>query len=442
MIILLYVIIFSIVGTLLGILTGLIPGFHTNTLALILLSLTSAISALLFFTPDSFLLVAILIVSATISHTFHDFIPTTFLGAPEIDTAISVLPAHKMFLEGRGFEAVFLSAVGSYFAIIFGLLILFPVVIVIGEPLNFYDAIKKIMLFILIFISFVMIVSEKGKITFRGKDSAFLGKMGALFIFLISGMLGIIILDIETTSLLGFSASSLFPALSGLFGAACLVYSLSTKPEIVPQKIKIPKIDGKSCLKSGGVGTFSGLSVSILPGVSSGVAMVMAMNLSSIFSSGKGEEKEKNEEFILTFGAVNTANAFFCLILLFVIMKARSGSSMVLLDLISVEEWEIFSIPHIVPLLLISILVSATLSFFLTISLGKFFAKRIGGIDYENLILYVLVFIVSSVFIFCGILGLLILVVATLIGLIAPIYGLRRTQAMGVLLVPVILSLV
>ncbi|RJS70734.1 hypothetical protein CW714_06865, partial [Methanophagales archaeon] len=48
-------------------------------------------------------------------------IPAAFVGAPEADTALSLLPAHRLLLEGRAYEATVLSAIGSFGAVIFSL---------------------------------------------------------------------------------------------------------------------------------------------------------------------------------------------------------------------------------------------------------------------------------------------------------------------------------
>ena len=64
---------FSLLGFLIGIITGLIPGFHTNNVAILLLSIPFIEG----------LHAAILIASAAITHTFLDIIPSTFIGAPE-----------------------------------------------------------------------------------------------------------------------------------------------------------------------------------------------------------------------------------------------------------------------------------------------------------------------------------------------------------------------
>ena len=127
------VILFALLGTFLGVLTGLIPGLHVNNIAVIMLSIAPALLVSLMFLnqfgiPEVFipLLLAITIVSMSIAHTFLDFIPSTFLGAPEGETALSVLPAHSMLLEGRGYEAVMLSAIGSLGGVIISFIFLIP----------------------------------------------------------------------------------------------------------------------------------------------------------------------------------------------------------------------------------------------------------------------------------------------------------------------------
>src|SRR5665648_424560 len=102
-----------IVGFILGIISGLFPGIHTNNFALLLLALA----------PDAIEMgilpihIAIIILANSITHTFLDIIPSIYLGAPDADTALTVLPGHRMLLEGRGPEAVRLSALGSAGAI-------------------------------------------------------------------------------------------------------------------------------------------------------------------------------------------------------------------------------------------------------------------------------------------------------------------------------------
>ena len=138
---------------LVGVISGLLPGLHVNSIALILLSVSGSIVALCsplsaYGISEQFIVVLIcgFIVSVSVSHAFHDSIPTTFLGAPEEDTALSVLPAHALLLQGRGYEAVVFSAIGSLGAIVVCFLFTYPLRFFVGEPLNTYSHKAKIFL--------------------------------------------------------------------------------------------------------------------------------------------------------------------------------------------------------------------------------------------------------------------------------------------------------
>ena len=102
-----------LIGVMLGTISGIIPGVHANTLAGVLLSLQVAL--LSFFGP---LVLAGAMFAALITHTFVDSIPSTFLGIPDADTSLAVLPAHALCLEGNGEEAVRIAALGSACAMV------------------------------------------------------------------------------------------------------------------------------------------------------------------------------------------------------------------------------------------------------------------------------------------------------------------------------------
>jgi TctA family transporter len=165
---LLAIIIFTLIGCLAGIITGLIPGIHVNKVAyMILASQTALISfAMLFFgwasptATELVIIVSALVIGNVITHTFLDFIPSVFLGAPEGETALSLLPGHRMMLAGRGYEAVKCSAIGSLGAVFGALLLLIPMRLIIGSPVNAYDTLAGWMHLLLITISVFVIMTE------------------------------------------------------------------------------------------------------------------------------------------------------------------------------------------------------------------------------------------------------------------------------------------
>jgi len=437
------VIVFCIFGVITGIATGLLPGLHVNNIALILLSLSGSIIAIFSFLFDlgiseNFILVLIcvFIISTSISHTFHDVIPSTFLGAPDEDMALSVLPAHSLLLEGKGYEAVALSAMGSYGAILFCFLLLFPIRFIIGKPLVFYETLKEIMFFVLLAITILMIGTEKGRIEAfhcKGILPSVIGMVFAFFVFILSGVFGIIILEMSVDSPIGLSSPVLFPALAGLFGTPTLLTSLLTKPKIPKQTIKEPKLnnkDKKASILSVVTGSFGGILVSIIPGITSATGTIIAMN-------ARGESDKR--QTIVTLSAVNTACAFFVVVVLFIILRSRSGATLAAIELISVNEWITILMPANLSYLLIAMLLGGTLSYFLTLKIGKIFANRFANVSYSLIVKLTITLVTILVFLFTGLIGIMILIIATFIGLLPVEWGVRRSHCMGILLFPIML---
>ena len=440
---LLLVILFCVLGVITGIATGLLPGLHVNNIALILLSLSGAIVAGFSFLFEYgisrqfiLILICIYIISTSISHTFHDVIPSTFLGAPDEDMALSVLPAHSLLLEGRGYEAVALSAMGSYGAILFCFILLYPIRFIIGNPIFFYETLREIMLFVLLAISILMIATEKAKIDDfgkKGKIPAVIGMLFALFVFFLSGLFGIIIFQVPVDSPIGLSSPVLFPALAGLFGTPTLLTSLMTKPVIPKQEIIEPRLkknSKKSSVLSITTGSLGGILVSIIPGITSATGTILAMN-------ARGESDKR--QTIITLSAVNTACAFFVVVVMFIILRSRSGATLAAMELMSVDEWTAIILPTNLCYFLISLLLGGTLSYFLTLKVGKIFAKKFANVPYSLIVKLTITMIIILVFLFTGLAGLLILIIATLIGLLPVEWGVRRSHCMGILLIPIIL---
>ncbi|MBU4072347.1 MAG: tripartite tricarboxylate transporter permease, partial [Candidatus Thermoplasmatota archaeon] len=109
------------------------------------------------------IIVCSLVIGNAITHTFLDFIPSVFLGAPDDSTALSVLPGHRMVLAGRGYEAVKCSIIGSFGAVLGALALLIPMRLIIGSPINAYDAVAKWMHLFLLAVSIFLIMTESSR---------------------------------------------------------------------------------------------------------------------------------------------------------------------------------------------------------------------------------------------------------------------------------------
>ena len=292
------------------------------------------------------------------------------------------------------------------------------------------------MVWVLIAISIMMIATEKAEIIKVGKMRIFSvlsGMVFALFVFALSGMFGLVILDFQVESPVGLSAPVLFPALAGLFGLPTLLNSLMKRP-VIPQqrieKITLSVKEKKSSLLSMITGSLAGVLVSIIPGITSATGTILAM-------TARGESGD--EQTIVTLSSVNTASAFSVIVVLFVILRSRSGAALAVNELIAVEEWTELLIPSALVYLLIFLVLAGGLSYFFTLWVGRLFARRFADVPYTKIVGLTVVMICCLVVLFTGVIGLLILMVATFIGFLPVLWGVRRSHCMGVLLLPIII---
>ena len=434
---------FCMLGVILGILTGLVPGLHVNNIALILLAFSSTIIAA--FQPlvayglsEQFILVLIcgLIVAISLTHSFTQNLSSTFVGAPNEDTALSVLPAHTLLLSGEGYKAVALATLGCIGAILVCLGLFVPLRFLLGPPLNLYSAVRGIMVWILIAVVILMTLTHKTRITefgLEGKASMVAGMLFAAFVLFISGLFGLLIFTMQVDSPIGLAAPVLFPALAGLFGMPTLLSSLITKPAIPEQKIEpliLNQIEKKASVVSIMTGSVAGIFVSLIPGLTTATGTVLAMTV---------REKSSTEQTIVTLAAVNTAASFFVIVVLFVLLKARSGVTIAINTLLPAVAWANLVMPSTLAYLLMFLVLSGCISFFSTMYFAKLFAEKFSRIPYTALVGFTVLFIVVLVVLFTGILGLVVLLAATSIGFLPICWGVRRSQCMGVLLIPIIL---
>lgn len=405
-------------GFILGILSGLLPGLHINNFAAIML----AVSPQLMAQGLSPYHMASIILAASISQTFFDVIPAVFVGAPDSDTALAVLPGHSLLLEGRGIEAIRLSALGSSGSIIVALLLVFPISWIFT---SYYEYLMKYVGVLLLAIALLMIKTEIGP-QIEGQGSLVHWKYKALaaLLFLTSGLLGIFAFSHEDmlTSPLGLEPQVLLPLLSGLFGASFLALSLSSDTEMPEQKETELKLPLSSLAKSILSGSLGGSVVAWIPGVSPSVATI-ATRLGAPSSP---------EEFLVSIAGVNTANALFSLVALYAIGRPRSGAAAAIEKLMTLDYW-------ILVQMMAMIVIVAAASYLTVIATACYTAQIISRLNYKMLCTTVLLFLSLMTLGFTGPFGLFIFFLSTVVGLIAPIAGIHKTHAMGVLMLPLII---
>ncbi len=392
---------FIILGCIAGVITGLTPGLHINLVAVILFGISPMLIGY-----TSIVAIASFIIAMSITHTFADFVSSVYLGAPADDTALSVLPGHRMLLDGMGHEAVKLTVIGSLLALIFSVLLV-PLLI-ISVPLIF-DNVKDFVGWILIAIIAYMIL----------KNDDWNLRFWSLFTYLISGIFGIIVFGIPNLK------DPLLPMLSGLFGISMLLMSLSEKTSLPKQRdTDMIEVSKKDLAKSVGSSIFSGSLVSIFPGLGPAQAAVLGSQLTG---------KTNMHSFLIMVGGINTVSMIMSLVTLFTIEKARNGSIVVVQKLLQTIDLNI-----LILFLAIALLAGGIATLF-TLKVSRAFSRVINKINYKLVSILIIIFVAGLVFYFSGFVGLLILAVSTSIGIIPALLNVNRSNLMGCLLMPVIL---
>ncbi|MDO5843537.1 MAG: tripartite tricarboxylate transporter permease [Methanocorpusculum sp.] len=397
------IIIGLISGTLLGIFSGLVPGIHSNTIA----GLAAALSIPLvsFLGVDG---VCALIVSSMIVHTFLDNIPSTIFGVPDADTVLSVLPAHRLYLSGFGERAIRISALGSLWGFIFCLPLFALFMIFLSGLQNYLD-----------WGIGLVILTAACLLIFFSKSPAW-----ASAVFITSGALGVYAMNYSYLSFGFFGIGEiLLPLLTGLFAVPLLMSSIKKSPKIKTQKSSPLNLSNSQIYSNGVKGAVAGAIVGWLPGFSSSTANALL----AVRRSGNFEKREP-ENYLISTSAANTANAVLGIAALYAVGRMRSGSMAAMAE---------FELPSVYLMLLVSAL-AVLLGYFAVLFASRgcdFFTK----LNQRALSIIVFIFLLALTVIFCGGFGLIILILASLIGLVPALVDIPRIFCMGSVMFPVML---
>jgi len=382
---------YMIVGIILGIVVGLIPGIHPNTVALFIAGYGLSTGLPIYN-------LVVLIVSCSVVNTFVNYIPSIFLGAPEDDSALSVLPGHKMLLNGLGYQAVKLTVIGGLGSLLFCFFFLPFIILVVPLLYNLIRPFTHIVL--LAVVAYMIYKSNK--------------RFLSLSVFFMSGFLGVMALS---------RYDAMFPLLTGLFGLSLLFTSVRTRVILPPQNNEELSIDNNRIRRSCIIGSLAGLIAGLLPGIGSAQATVLAQEAGNV----RGVE-----DFLISIGGVNTADIVFSFTALFLIGNPRSGAAVVVGRMIEMGSTELLMILSVA-------LFSASIGALATIWLSRFAIKYITKINYQHVCLGIFILLLVMVFILNGFIGMFVAIVAFSIGVFTISVGVRKSFMMGVLILPTVL---
>ena len=432
------------------------------------------------------LAVAAIIVSTGTVHTFLNYIPSALLGAPDGDTALSLLPGHRMLLSGNAPRGVAWSARGSQLGLFLSLPLIIVARIAFGDELGWYDYLRNIIFFLLLAISFLLLATETTRLDWPkwmrklsgnllGTDSRFAGFLAATGFFLLAGFYGWAVFSLPARSPVGIpDASLLLPSLAGLFGIANLLDIYATTSHIPPQNEDWTLPPAKPlfvpCFWSG----VAGASMGVLPGMTASQATVLVMGGRNLAAKVQGKEgygmdwetrrltemtddelleialaeaeggvegpqTKQDLEVIAILSAVNTAVTVMVLGFLYIIGRSRSGATLALKMMYPIDTWSSAE-PTADFIRLMSITVAAGLMAMPIMRVvGKGMLRLHAAIPLQQMVMGVILFVAALVWFTTGFIGIGVLIIGTILGLIPPRVGIRRSHGMGIIIVPIMI---
>lgn len=396
----LHLLAFILAGATLGTISGLTPGLHANNFALMLASIAPTL-------PGQPIYVGAAMLAAGVVHTFLDIIPAIALGVPDAAMIATALPGHQLVIEGRGREALRLSALGSGLAILFAAPLALPIT---KAMIQIYPLIRPRLSIILIGLVVFLILTE----------ASFRARLGGAITFAGAAVLGLATLN-QGAGLLD-AGGMLAPLFAGLFGAPVLIDAIGGNG-VPAQPDAVIQVSRLEVAVTALAGTVAGAIVGYLPGVSSAIAAVVVLAVLPAAGGARG--------FIVATSGINTANTVFALFALVALGSPRTGV------LVALDQT---GVPLNLPVLLLAVLFAASIAFILVPLIGDSYLLVVGRINPTYVSAVLLCALAGLAYLFAGEIGVAAYGAGGIIGLIPPRMGARRVHGMGVLIGPLVLQ--
>jgi len=415
------------VGALAASAISLVPALHIYNVAGFIILATATLGERL---PPEYL--AMFFLGLVTGYSMLNTIPSIFLSAPDDSTVFVVLPGQKYLLQRRGYEAAALTGVGGLGGIAV-LALLTPVASTLFPALR--AILQPHLHWILWTVIAYMLISEWPK----GSDRAPAGLKrwwdgwksltAGLITFLLSGLLGFILLYRSLVPVM-VAYQNLLPAFVGLFAVPWILQNILSRVELPEQHVS-PTMDATPWLFLRGTfaGVLGGLFAAFFPVVTGGIGGFLA---------GHATAQRDDRLFIISQGTSKVVYYVGGFLLFFVpgLHLTRGGMAWMLSSL-----WTSHT-PQAYYLAVAAVVLSGVISFFLLLLMTRVTIGLIHKVHYRWISLGTLAVLLTVVIGMTGWGGLLICAVATGIGLIPVLWGSRRMNCMGVLLLPIGLNMV
>jgi putative membrane protein len=362
-----------------------------------------------------------------VGYSMLNTLPSVLLAAPDESAMFTVLPGQKFLMQGRGYEAVIMTTIGGMVGLMALLFIVAPIAPRL-LPLTrtvFRGHTHWILWTVIAF----MLMSEwpKGGRLGRSGWTKFLDSWkttgAGLLVFLLSGLLGFVLI-FRTPIAADVAFQNLMPAFVGLFAVPWLLLNICTNVLVPPQELKIEtRLQLDDVLRGGFAGTLGGGFAAYFPVVTGGVGGLLA---------GHATALRNDRVFLISQGASKLVYYVGGLMLFFVpgVHLRRGGGAALMRSLISPQtHFEYY-------LMLAAMAIAGLMTLLLVGPLTRGMLWLIGKVGYRLLSTLAFLLVVGLVVGITGITGLAVMVVGTGIGLMPVLYGSRRMNCLGVIMLP------
>ncbi len=422
----LLVLVSVVVGTLISSVLSCLPALHAYNVIGGLVLLAFGLEARgIEFPPE---VILPFMVGMIVGWSMLNTIPSIILGAPDESAIFTVLPGQKYLMTGRGYEGTMMTGVGGLLGIFFLIFIVGPlapkVLPLVREVLTPHTH------WILWIIVTYMLMAEwpkggTGGVAGWAKFFDAWKSLGAgLFTFLLAGLFGFILLYRSPVSV-DVAFQNIMPAFVGLFAIPWCLLNMLSGTEVPPQRVsKTLDVNGDILLRSMAAGGLGGGFAAFFPVVTGGIGGMLA---------GHATAQRDERVFLMSQGVSKLVYYTGAFMMFFVPMLTvkRGGAAWMMQGLHTPQgRYDYYMI-------LASIALAGAVAFLMMGPLTRLTLWMIKKFNYRLVSGVALLIIVGLVFAIVGASGLFVMLIGTGIGLIPVLFGSRRLNCLGVLLLPI-----
>ena len=413
----------SVAGAALASVLACVPGLHVyNVLGLLALGVHATGWDI---GPQ---IVVPLVAGMMVGYAMLNTVPSVLLAAPDESALFTVLPGQKYLLRGHGHRGVLITAAGGLAGVFLLVLLVGPLAPRVVPLVR--AVVRPHQHWMLWCVIAFMLLSEwpKGGRLGQGGWAKFRSGWSSLgtglLTFLLSGLLGFVVLYRSPVSAT-VAFQNLMPAFVGLFTVPWLAVNLASGVRIPPQHVRAGALlDAGRLLKGAVAGGLGGGFAAFMPVVTGGVGGFLA---------GHATALRDDRTFLVSQGASKMVYYVGGLLLLFVpgLHLTRGGAAWMLRGLYAPRtQADYYTV-------LAAIALAGSVSFLLVSPLTRATIRLMERFGYGRLSAASMAAVLLLVVGVTGWAGLGVMLVATGIGLLPVVFGSRRMNCLGVILLPI-----